>query len=50
VRSNVDPVQKNALIDFLRNIEGSYAETLNNCVSWRIDYIDKTNYNIKGDA
>ena len=50
VKSNVDTLQKNGLIDFLRNVEGSYAETLARCVSWRIDYIDKTNYNVKGDA
>jgi hypothetical protein len=46
----VDPGQKNALIDFLRNVEGAYSETLAGCISWRIDYIDKTNYNVRGDA
>ena len=50
VKSNVDPLQKNGLIDFLRNVGGSYAETLAKCISWRIDYIEKTYYNVKGDA
>ena len=50
VKSNIDPKLKNGLVDFLRNVESAYQETLEACVSWRIDYIDKTNYNVKGDA
>jgi hypothetical protein len=50
VKANINPSQKNALLEFLRGVETKYRETLEACVSWRIDYIDKINYNVKGDA
>lgn len=50
VHSNVDNKQKFALMDYFKYIEQVYEEPMSKAVSWRLDFLERTSYSVKGDA
>eukprot|EP00347_Sterkiella_histriomuscorum_P004572 403359952 len=50
VKTNINDYQKVRVLEFLKNIQSTFAENLKFTISWRIDFAERISYSIKGDA